>query len=302
MKIKIRPMIFKLTLTTFLIANPILGSAQFEFPSPSPMGTMTQIVGNTKIMVEYERPSVRGRKIYGDLVPWNEVWRTGAGKCTRISFDKDVMVGNQPVAAGAYSLFTIPNKEEWLVIINSDTTLYGAGFYDMNNDIARFPVKSKKTARFYEAMTIDIDIVPNNAKIYISWADTQIGFDIHTSTDEITLKYIEETMLKGKVKDVGQYGIAAEYLNWKNMRYKDALDLAQKMIDKGGNEGWGRNIKWRIYEKMHLYEKALEEIAKGLKHDELRDYEKEEWRLESIRFWKGRAERIRAKQKGSSNQ
>ena len=234
----------------------------------------------------------------GNLVPWNKVWRTGAGKCTRISFSNNVMVGNQAVAAGAYSLFTIPNKEKWLVIFNSDTTLNGAGFYDKAKDVARFPVKPKKTARFYEALTIDIDFVPNNAKMYISWADIQIGFKIQTTSDEETLKYIDEQLLTGKEMEIGNYGMGAWYLSMTNTRYNDALVLAQKMIDEGGNESWGRNLRYSIYEQMHLYDNALEEIEKGLKNEQVRKYEKEEWRQESIRVWNDRAHRIRKKRDG----
>lgn len=278
---------------------PNLTWAQFKFPSPSPEGSITQVVGDTKIELEYERPSVRGRKIYGGLVPWNKVWRTGAGKCTRISFDKAVIVGNQPVEAGAYSLFTIPNKEEWVVIINSDTTLYGSGHYDKMKDIARFPVKAKKSSRFYETLSIDIDLVPNNAKMYISWADTQISFDVLTSIDDKTLKYIEEELLTGRVKDVDEYGMGASYLNLNNKRFNEALILAQKMIDDGENELWARNLKQSIYDKMQLYGEALKEIEKGLELTKKGKYEKEEWRQESIELWEDRAERIKSKQRAS---
>lgn len=288
---------FKLILIAMLLIIPNMGMAQFKFPSLSPEGSITQVVGNTKLKVQYERPTVRGREIYGDLVPWNEVWRTGAGKCTRISFDQDVVVGNQPIEAGSYSLFTIPNKKEWTVIFNRDTTLNGSGWYDAKKDIARFAVKPKMSSRFYEALTIDIDIVSNNAKIYVSWADVQIDFDVRTRVDEKALKYIEEQLLKGKAKNVSEYGIGADYLNYNNTRYREALLLAQKMIDEGGNEGWGINIKWQIYEKMHLYDKALAEIEKGLKNAQKTKYENEAWRQNEINGWNKHAARIKNKQK-----
>ncbi|MBM1106190.1 DUF2911 domain-containing protein [Aurantibacter crassamenti] len=288
----------KLLLVILVCITPNLILAQFEFPSPSPKGSITQIVGDTKVEVEYERPSVRGRKIYGGLVPWNKVWRTGAGKCTKISFDKSVLVGNQPIEPGTYSLFTIPNEKEWVVIINSDTTLNGSGNYSLEKDIARFVVIPEKSARFYEALTIDIDLVPNNAKVYISWADISINFDIHTGIDTKTLKYIDEQLLTGKSKDVDAYGMAAWYLDMKNIRYNDALVLAQKMIDLGGNELWGRNIKQGVYDKMHLYTMALEEIQKGLEFNKKRTYAKgqEHWRVRDMKVWEERAEQIKAKQ------
>jgi len=156
---------------------------------------------------------VRNRKIFGELVPWNKVWRTGAGGCTKIGFVKAVKVGNQSVPAGKYSLFTIPNEEEWVVIINSDTTLYGSYDYVQNKDVARFVVNPKKSDRFYETLTIDIDLVPNNAKMYVSWADVQIDFEIETYSDQKALEYINEKLLTGNNKVLDSYAAGASYLS-----------------------------------------------------------------------------------------
>lgn len=289
----------KLIIITILLTVPNMGGAQFKFPSPSPEGSIIQVVGNTKIKVQYERPSARGREIFGDLVPWNEVWRTGAGKCTKVTFDKDVIVGNQPIEAGSYSLFTIPQEKEWTVIFNSDTTLNGSGKYTSAKDIARFAVKPKKTSRFYEALTIDIDIVPNNAKMYISWTDIQIVFDIQTTTDEETLNYIDEKLMTGKEKDKDQYGMGAWFLVMKNTKYNDALALTQKMMEVEENVGWGRNLRREIYEEMHMYDEALQEIQKSIELTKKRNYPKdqEKWRARDIKLWEDMAERIRAKQK-----
>ena len=287
----------KLKLLTLLCLS--LGQAsvfaQFDFPSLSPKGNIVQTVGNTKIEVEYERPSARNRKIFGELVPWNKVWRTGAGHCTKISFDKSVKVGGQPVSAGTYSLFTIPGKERWVVIINSDTTLYGSYDYNAKKDVARFVVKPVKPERFFETLTIDIDLVPNNAKMYISWVNTQIGFEIETYTDENVLKFIEEQLITGKSKEVDDFGMAAEYLQMSNDNFDLALDLAQKMIDMGGNEGWGRNIKLSVYEKLHLYDKALEQAKWLLEKNKKTAYEKEANRMLFIRYHENQVKRIEAK-------
>ncbi len=156
----------------------------FSYPSFSPKGKLSQTVGNTQIEVDYERPSVRKRKIFGGLVPWNKVWRTGAGNCTKIEFDKDVKIEGQKVPAGRYSLFTIPNPNEWIVIINKDTTLYGSNNYDFKNDIARFVLIPAESNRFYETLNFDIELNQHNSKMYISWANTQIHFDIETSTNQ----------------------------------------------------------------------------------------------------------------------
>lgn len=280
-----------------LTANCIVFS-QTEFPPLSGKGTISQIVGDTKIEVEYERPSARNRTIFGGLVPWNEVWRTGAGYCTKISFDQPVRVGNQAVPAGKYALFTIPNIDEWVVILNSDTTLYGSYDYDHTKDVARFVVKSSQSDRYFETLTIDIDLVPNNAVVYISWLNTQIQFIVQTDVDVRMMKYIKNDLLTGKEDDADQYGMGADYLLYQNTNYEDALTLANKMIEKEGNEGWARMIRLAIYERLHLYPAALNEIEEGLAHTRTMKFEHEKYRQREIEEWEKRAAAIKSKMKG----
>ncbi|MEL6274208.1 MAG: DUF2911 domain-containing protein, partial [Bacteroidota bacterium] len=154
--------LFAFTLSTGLY-GPVV--AQIKFPSPSPKSTLTQVVGNTEIQVIYERPSVRGRIIFGGLEPWNEMWRTGAGHCTKLIFDRAVQVGGQSLSAGAYSLFTIPSPHEWIIILNADTSLYGRNEYNASKDVARFTVQANQSKRFYETMTIDLQLVNYDAEL-----------------------------------------------------------------------------------------------------------------------------------------
>jgi hypothetical protein len=266
--------------------------AQFEFPSLSPKGNITQVIGDTHIEVEYERPAARNRVIFGGLVPWNKVWRTGAGYCTKIRFDKPVSVGGQQIEAGHYSLFTIPIPDSWIIIFNTDTTLYGSYRYDAEKDVARFVVDSEKSDRFYETLTIDIDFIPNHAHMYVSWANTQIHFPIHTGTDERVMRFIQEELLTGKEKDPDQYGMGSDYLMYQNQDFSDALALAEMMIQKEGNEGWARIIKLTVYEKLHLYDKALVEIEKGIAHTQVSEYEEEVYRENDLKEWKRHAVRI----------
>ena len=270
--------------------------AQIDFPSLSPEGSVTQIVGHTTIKVKYERPSARGRVIYGELVPWDEVWRTGAGWCTKIYFDKPVKVGGAPVAAGAYALFTIPGKDEWVVILNTDTTLYGSYDYNSKNDVVRFPAIAHKSNRYYEALTIDIDFVPNNARIYISWVDTQIGFEVETTTDAEVMTFINEELLTGKCKDADQYGMGASYYYYQKVNLNDGLKLVDKMIEAGGNEAWAMRLKMNIHEELHQYNKALEAIDRAIElTKESTDYNNVENRQKAIQDWEKEAVRIRRK-------
>lgn len=254
-----------LILILVLVSSQINGQdTDFPYPSFSPKGSIAQTVGNTLIEVEYERPSVRKRQIFGGLVPWNKVWRTGAGNCTKIKFDKDVKIGSQNVSAGNYSLLTIPNIKEWVVIINKDTGLYGTSRYDLKNDIARFVVIPSESNRFYETLTVDIQLSEHNAKMYISWANTQISFDIETSTNENIEKLIREELLTGKNKVSDNYAEAAAYLAFRGKDLTNALKLADKAKELDQNSEWIHGIKIEIYESLKLYDNALEEISQLL--------------------------------------
>ena len=236
----------------------------YPYPSFSPKGNISQIVGNTLITVEYERPSARKRKIFGGLVPWNKVWRTGAGNCTKITFDKEVTIGGQKVPAGHYSVFTIPNPNEWLVIINKDTTLYGSYDYNHKKDVARFAVVPIETDRYYETLNFDIQLNQHNAKMYVSWANTQIEFDIETSTNEQMEKLIREELLTGTNQVSDTYAGAASYLVFREMDYENALKLAEKAIELDKNNEWVYGIKIEIYERLKLYDNAITEINRAL--------------------------------------
>ncbi len=266
--------------------------SEYPYPSLSPKGNIYQVVGNTTIKIEYERPSVRKRQIFGELVPWGKVWRTGAGSCTKISFDKDVKVGGQKIEAGKYSLFTIPNIQEWIIILNKDTTLYGSYDYDYKKDVARFVTIPIKSNRFYETLSLDIEILPNNAKIYLSWANVQVSFDVETTTDSEIEKLIEEELLTKKNKDSDIYAGAAEYLFFRGDNLMDAITLAEVAIEINENNGWARSLKIKIYEKMKLFDTALTEIDDYIKYAQGRKWDDELEKQNTLEFLKKEQIRI----------
>ena len=246
----------KILLTALgLLINCTLFS-QSNFPALSSAGTISQVVGFTTIRIEYERPAARARKIFGDLVPYDEVWRTGAGKCTRISFDTPVVIDNKSVEAGTYSLFTIPGRDKWTIILNSDTSLYGAGRYDPAKDITRFVATPLPTTRFYESFTVDIDVVPNNALIYLAWEKTQVSFLIDTGADKKTVAYIDENLMTGKSVDANEYAAAVEYYIFQNKDLDKALTLIDFAIARNARESWYYSLKVDVLEKQGKYAEA----------------------------------------------
>lgn len=267
-----------------IVSNLIAQENEYPYPSLSPKGNISQIVGNTIIGIEYERPSVRKRQIFGEIVPWNKVWRTGAGNCTKIRFDKDVKVGGQKIEAGKYSLFTIPNPTEWIIILNKDTTLYGSYDYDYKKDITRFVTIPVESNRFYETLNFDIEILPNNAKIYLSWANVQVSFDIETTTDFEIEQLIEGELLTEKNKDSDIYAGAAEYLFFQGDNLMDAITLANTAIVLNEHNGWARSLKIKIYEKMKLFSMALAEIENYTKYAQSRKWEDEIEKRNTLEF------------------
>jgi tetratricopeptide (TPR) repeat protein len=231
--------------------------SQSIFPSLSPKGRIEQRIGLTNITVEYERPAARGRKVFGELVKYDKLWRTGAGNCTKITFSEPVIIGNKKINKGTYSIFTIPNINEWTVILNTDTTLYGVSSYDETKDVLRLKAKTQSTNRYYESLTIDIDVIPNNAIIYIAWEKTEISFQVETESDRVASDFIQQYLLTDKSEDSDEYAAAAEYYFYLDKDLDQALILIDKAITKK-NESWYYRQKIDILEKQMKYKEAID--------------------------------------------
>jgi hypothetical protein len=250
--------------------------SQSIFPGLSPKGRIEQMIGLTNITVDYERPAARGRKVFGELVKYEKLWRTGAGNCTKISFSRPVIIDNKKINKGTYSVFTIPNTNEWTVILNTDTTLYGVGSYDERKDLLRFKAKTQSTDRYYESLSIDIDVKPNNAIIYIAWEKTQISFQVETETDKVANDFIQQYLLTDKSKNSDEYAAAAEYYFYLNKDLDRALILIDKAIGKK-NESWYYRQKIDILEKQMKYKEAIDCANLAISLDQKRT----EWDLKT---------------------
>ncbi|MFT5998675.1 MAG: hypothetical protein ACI81P_001129 [Neolewinella sp.] len=260
-----------------------------QIPSFSPPGNIRQEVGNATIELKYERPQARGRVIYGGLVPWGKLWRTGAGACTKIRFSKPVTVGEQPVPSGLYSLLTIPGKDEWMVILNTDTTLYRGDKHDRKKDVARFRVRPTTTSRHYEALTFDIELEGENARLYISWTDTQLSFPIATSTEAETMAYIDGLFTR-PLSDTLNYTYAAEYLFFGRKDLQKALKLTELGL-QAGKGGYVHRMRMELFEYLGHKDKALEEVRAAVKFRKANplDAENQAW---DLREWDNHEQRL----------
>ena len=148
-----------------------------------PDATFIQQFGEDNLTISYARPSARGRKVFGGLVPLDTLWRTGASDCTTLEFKKPILIGSKLLAGGKYALFTIPRQDTWTVVLNTDATLHGTFGYDAKKDIHRFDVKPVSTTRFYETFTIEIsDCTPQGtAFLNIMWENTMIQIPLQVA-------------------------------------------------------------------------------------------------------------------------
>ena len=216
---------------------------QLKIPAQSPLGTVKQSVALSEVTIEYSRPSVKGRVIFGDLVPFGKVWRTGANASTKITFGEDVKIEGSSVPAGTYALYTIPDKDEWTIILNKNTTLWGSDGYKQEEDYIRFKVKPTPLPNKVELLTFNItDVLPNSANIELVWDQTRVVFNLTVSIDDKVMKNIESTM----ATDKRPYFQAASYYYDNDKDMKQALAWVNKAIEQNQKAYWAILLKAKI--------------------------------------------------------
>lgn len=208
-----------LLMSLFLISQ---NNAQDLLPYFSPKASVSQTIGYTDITITYCRPGVKERKIWGDLVPHNKVWRTGANESTRIKFTTDVYVEGQKVPAGIYSIYTIPTENEWTVILNK-ALVWGTEYYPQQ-DFLRIKVKPRE-ASFIERLSFTIpELTDSTCSVAMNWEKLQISFDVKIDFANQVLEKIKEAIAKAGPEDFSVYVVgarfAADYGVFHNQAYK----------------------------------------------------------------------------------
>lgn len=198
------------------LALPLQLSAQsspVNFPAASPACTLKQRVGLTDIQVVYSRPGMKDRTIFGGIVPYDTVWRTGANQATKITFSTPVKLEDNDIPAGTYSLFTIPGKDEWTIIINKDANQFGAFQYNSNNDLVRFTVTPRTlTDTTLDAFTIEFNrIRDDSAILMLIWDKTVVPIKLQVDVASTIVPKIEAAMAAPGKKSDGFYFQAAQF-------------------------------------------------------------------------------------------
>lgn len=186
----------KRTLLVLFVASlavPLM--AQVQYPRPSPNASVSQTVGLTDVEIVYSRPSKRGREIFGGLVPYGQVWRTGANEPTVIRFSGDVTINGQPLAAGSYSLHSIPGPSQWTLIFNRKADRSGGYSYDAAQDALRVEVRPRESEHPHEVMTFAFPRVsPDSAEAVLAWDNLMVPFTIGTETNASVLRSIQSAL------------------------------------------------------------------------------------------------------------
>lgn len=187
-------------IATFIISISISLSSfgQLELPMPSPKGKVEQTVGLTKIEITYSRPAVKGRKIWGDLVPYNQAWRTGANDATEISFNDEVEINGVKLKKGDYAIFTLPGEKEWTIMINSNEGQKGSSTHKPELDLVKIKVKPQMACEHKERLEFTINpINDEEGEIVMHWEKLMVSFTVKTyplkAAEKKIRKFAEES-------------------------------------------------------------------------------------------------------------
>jgi hypothetical protein len=205
-------------------------SVLLDLPRDSQHARITQKIGVTNITIDYHRPLVKGRKIFGGLEPYGKPWRAGANENTTIEFTDPVSVEGQPIAAGKYGLHMAPGESEWTVIFSKVSTAWGSFTYDEKEDALRVKVKPQ-AGEFHEALTYDIDNpTANAATVTMRWDKVAVPFKVEVKTDDMVVEHLRK-QLRGVVQyEWGSWNDAADYFRVRKTNLDQALEYAGRSI------------------------------------------------------------------------
>lgn len=238
--------------------------AQIDMPQASPKAILKTKVGLTDVEVEYSRPGLKGRdkKIFGELAPYGKVWRTGANEATKITFSENVKVSGKELAAGTYALLTIPDKNEWTVIFNTQLDMWGNYGYNEEHDVLRVKVKPTVIPYPKETFTIDFSSYTNSgADLTISWDNTLVSVPIEAEVDSKVMAAIEREMQKDSIPPM-TYFRAATYYQQNNKDLNKALQWIDTAIQNREHFLF-YNVKSKILADMKKYKEAIKAAEKS---------------------------------------
>ncbi len=241
-----------------------------DLPQPSPHATVSQRFGLTDVTIDYSRPGVKGRTIFGDLLPFDKLWRTGANSATKITFSTDVSINGETIAAGTYSIFTIPSKESWKVMFNSDANA-STGEYDQMKNAMEISVKPFKGEMTERLMFTFRNITDKSTEVQFNWASSAFKFTLTADPTAMAEKNIKAEM--DKIDNAfGLYNSSARYYLDNKKDLDQALEWSKKSVEI-------KPMFWNVYTMSLIYEakgdkaNAIKAAEKSLKLAEEANYD-----------------------------
>ena len=251
-------------LSVLLIAATMANQAQgqLKLPALSPNAKLSQDFSVSNIEISYSRPSMRGRKIFGDVVPYGKVWRTGANAPTKIKIGEDLEIGGQRIKAGEYALYTIPNRDNWEVVLNTGVAPFGPNGFPKENDIARFNIKTSMIEGNCQTFTMLItDITYTTCKIEMVWERTKIVIPIIAhNNDNIEANIDKAINHPAQVP----YFQAANYYYETDKNMDKAKMYVDKALEQDAKAPYIWLLKARIEKKMGHYDDAIMAAKKSM--------------------------------------
>ena len=245
--------------------------AQLRTPAPSPSQTIKQDFGLSSIEISYSRPGVKGRKIFGDLVPFGKVWRTGANSATTINFGEEVMIGGTKVPAGTYGLLTIPDANEWTIIISKQTDVTSPADYKQDQDLVRVKVKPTIQKEPIETFTMQFaNVKSSTTDLLLRWDNTTVALPISTDVDTKIMAQIK-SQVEG---DPRPYFSAAMYYLDNGKDLNKAIEWFDKALAQNPKAFWVYHQKANALAKQGKKQDAIAsanksiELAKEAKNDD----------------------------------
>ncbi|WP_439151771.1 DUF2911 domain-containing protein [Winogradskyella sp.] len=254
----------KLVLFAFALTLMFSVNAQIETPQPSPFSKLEQKVGLTDVTLEYSRPSMKGREVFGNLVPYGKMWRAGANKNTMVTFSDDVVIDGNTLKSGSYSIFITPNEKSWDVVFYTDTENWGTpAEWDEAKVVAKVTADTMELPMDIETWTIGFyNLTSNSAEIGFMWENTYVGVNIEVPTDQKVSSAIERTMAGPSAND---YYAAAVYnlSEGKDLKQaKEWMDKAMSMVENP--RYWQLRQQSLLYAKMGDKKNAIATAKKSL--------------------------------------
>jgi len=249
--------IFQLSMALFFIFSLSALGQQIKTPRPSPDATVIQFVGVTEVKIDYSSPGVKGRKVWGELVPFGEIWRTGANEATTITFSDAVKVNGTELPAGTYGIHTIPNESEWEFIFSKDTKVDGSSNFNKDNEVLRIKAKPEEH-HFMERMTfLFADVIDNSVVVSLLWDRLKVSFKIETNTQELFLSNAREQLSWSPTFQAAQYCLTSNTNLEEAYKWIEASCLISEVY-------WNKRVKAQIQHKLGMENEAITSMEKAI--------------------------------------